>query len=368
MSKNSDLSRSLTRVLDVNDLGVVIRDTGLDSFVDQLIARLRDGFSSFNSDVVQSQIRSGFSYMNPGLGLVEWMPVHQVGDVVSVKTVGYHPDNPQDRNIPSVLATTALYDTTTGGLKAIVEATVLTALRTGSASAVVTDRTSPNRPITLGVVGSGAQAVTQIHAISRVRPIARLIATDSNPENTLSLAGRLPSGMAEVEAVTLSEFQELVSEMDVICTCTSVEPGDGPVIQLDDAKPTVHVNAVGSDFPGKTEMPLSFVTEAVVIPDLVEQCLIEGEAQRLAPDQLGPTMVEILSEPELHTDLVDTKTLFDSTGWSYEDLIVAELFAEHADRLGLGTMVELTAISSDPYDPLATLRLSDSSRAKQKAQ
>lgn len=364
MIKNPNLSSSTTRVLDVNDLASVIRDTGLDSFVDQLIRRLRTSFESFDPDQVQSKIRSGFSYLNPGLGLVEWMPVHQIGSVAAVKTVGYHPDNPQARNIPSVLATTALYDTTTGVLKVICEATVLTALRTGAASAVVTDRTTPSRPITLGVVGSGAQAVTQIHAISRVRTISRLIATDSKAANALSLASRLPEGLEPVEAVTATEFAELVGEMDVICTCTSVEPGDGPVIEIENYKHGLHVNAVGSDFPGKTELPFSFLSDAVVIPDVVAQCMIEGESQRLSADQLGPTMIEIMTQPELHANLANTPTVFDSTGWSYEDLIAAELFMEHADRLGLGTMVELTAISEDPYDPLATLGLSETLRLK----
>lgn len=347
--------RETTRVLDVNDLAAVVADTGLDAFSDQLIERLRRALTTFDPAATESQTRVGFSYLNPHLGLVEWMPVHSVGDLVAVKTVGYHPDNPRERNIPSVLATTALYDTTTGCLKAICEATVLTALRTGAASAVVTDRLATSDPVTLGVVGSGAQAVSQIHAISRVRKITRIIATDSNAENSLSLALRLPAGMGSVEAVTVSEFEALVGEMDVICTCTSVEPGNGPVVRLQGAKPTVHINAVGSDFPGKTELPLDFLVRATVIPDVVDQCLVEGEAQQMSPDQLGPTMVDLFSKTAQHSHLVERQTVFDSTGWSYEDLIVAELFIEHADRLSLGTLVELTAISPDPYNPFATI-------------
>ena len=92
-----------------------------------------------------------------------------------------------------------------------------------------------------------------------------------------------------------------------------------------------------------------------VVTDDLEQCLIEGESQRLRRGELGPDLAALLSHP--HPPISPGElTLFDSTGWSLEDLVAAELFIAHADRLGLGTDVALQQTPGDPYDPYASLR------------
>ncbi len=352
-SSSQDLS---TLLLDVDDLAAVLENVGVDFFLDELIRQLAFDIGRFDPTAIEHKIRTGFNYDTPEHGLIEWMPTMVVGDVVSVKTVGYHPQNPVERGLPSVLATTSLYDTNTGGLVALTEATLLTALRTGAASAVITQAVAKEGPITLGVVGCGAQAVTQIHAISRVRKIERLIVTDVDQSTAESLAGRLPEAIVAPEVTTHTEFDEVIADLDVLVTATSVEPGHGPVVTLDHAPEHLHINAIGADFPGKTELPESYVRnpDVVVIPDVIEQCLAEGEAQHLNASELGPDMAEIL-ERDWHA-LRSQQTIFDSTGWSYEDLIVASLFVAHAVPLELGTVVELQRAPTDPHDPYETLR------------
>lgn len=343
-----------TLMLDVDDLSAVIADVGLDEFMDELISVLRSEIGGFDAALVEHQIRSGFNYDAPEHGLVEWMPTMVAGDVVSVKTVGYHPANPQSRGVPSVLATTALYDTTTGSLTTMCEATLLTALRTGAASALMTDALVPVGPVTLGVVGCGAQAVTQIHAIGRLRPINSIIATDVDAAVAATLEARLPAGIPAPEIVDASEFNSRVGDLSVVCTCTSVPIGDDPVVDLSLRRSDLHVNAVGADFPGKTELSLEAIRAGVVLPDVIDQCLIEGEAQRLDRRELGPSMVDVLSGDA--PTLTDVFTVFDSTGWSFEDLLAARLFRSHAVRLGLGTTVALQRTPTDPFDPYETLR------------
>ncbi len=343
-----------TLILDVDDLAKVLNDVGLDAFLDELIAHMARDIGGFDPRIVETRVRSGFTYDAPELGLIEWMPTMTNGDVVSVKTVGYHPQNPQKRGIPSVLATNALYDTNSGGLVALTEATLLTALRTGAASAVVTNAVTPRKPIVLGVVGCGAQAVSQIHAISRVREIESLVVTDVDLRIAESLRRRLPDGIPTPEIHARSSFELLLDTFDVLVTATSVDLGDGPVIDLRKAAGHLHINAVGADFPGKTELPLEYVQRAVVIADYIEQCLLEGEAQYLDANDLGPDMVEVLSrdwEP-----LRTQQTIFDSTGWAYEDLIAATLLLSHAMRLDLGTVTKLQRTPVDPYDPYEGIR------------
>jgi len=341
-----------TRILDVDAVHSILDKTGSSEFLLMLIGRLRTAFESYDPMVVSSIDRTGFHYTRPDLGLVEWMPTMEAGRHVAVKTVGYHPTNPSQRSTPSVLSSTAIYDTTTGGLTALVESTLLTALRTGAASALASETLSIADATTVGVVGCGAQAVTQLHALSLVRPITRVIAYDTDLSNAKSLASRIAFLGLDVEVVDGPGRDHLVDCSDILITATSVDPGAGPVVpDTGTQRPWLHVNAVGADFMAKVEIPRSQLVRSLVIPDVTAQCLIEGESQQLEADQLGPdlpTMVESASEYETYRD---RQTVFDSTGWAVEDLVVAELALDIAGELGLGTDTQFQASPPDPYDP-----------------
>ena len=175
-----------TRILTQQCLADLVTAVGLDAVLDDLIDRLRVALGSHDADAIETMPRDGFRYTKPDLGLIEWMPAMVLGSTVSIKTVGYHPTNPSERGVPTIMSTTSLHDTTDGRLLALCDSTLLTALRTGAASAIVSDILAIENATTLGVIGCGAQAVTQIHAISRVRPIDRVDAYDADPGVALS--------------------------------------------------------------------------------------------------------------------------------------------------------------------------------------
>lgn len=347
---------STTRVVTPNDLATIVRTVGLDVLLDDLIARMSAAFDEHGAGAVSTIDRSGFHYGKPDIGLIEWMPAMDIGRRVSIKTVGYHPTNPIERGDSTILASTALYDTVDGRLIALCEATFLTALRTGAASAIATDILGVEQPITLGLVGAGAQAVTQAHAISRIRPIERILAYDAHAEVAESLANRLPLTHVAVEPLPAERITELVSTSDVICTATSVDPDAGPVMPDADARPWLHVNAVGADFPGKHELPESLLRRALVCPDVTSQCLLEGESQVLDEGDLGPDLPTLVRDRARWEPHRTGLTVFDSTGWALEDLIAAEMVLDHAIELGLGIEVDLHPIPHDPYDPYEIVR------------
>lgn len=246
-----------------------------------------------------------------------------------------------------MLATTALYDATSGQLLALSEASILTALRTGAASAVATDVLGADGPVTLGVVGCGTQAVTQIHALSRVRRLDRILGFDTDPDIAGSLESRIGFLGLPVDVVATDRLPELVASVDVLCTCTSVGPGEGPVIPDVAYRSWLHVNAVGADFAGKYELRASMLRCAVVCPDVVSQCLLEGESQQLTEADLGPDLARLVRDRRRFRRHAQATTVFDSTGWSLGDMVAVELVLHHAERLGIG----LQAVSHDPYDP-----------------
>jgi ornithine cyclodeaminase/alanine dehydrogenase-like protein (mu-crystallin family) len=341
-----------TRILDVHSVRAVLEKTGPSDFLTRLINRMRSAFDAHDPSTTTSIDRTGFHYTQPALGLVEWMPTMHAGERVAVKTVGYHPTNPLRRGIPSVLSSTAFYDTSTGNLEALVESTLLTALRTGAASALASEILASPDASTVGVVGCGAQAVTQLHALSLVRPVTNVIAFDIDPANAESLATRTDFIGLEVELVGASELDRLVDSADILVTATSVDPGAGPVVpDTGTQKPWLHVNAVGADFHAKIEIPRSQLLRSLVVPDVTAQCLIEGESQQLQVDQLGPDLVSLVKNAADHEDRRASLTVFDSTGWAFEDLIVAELTLEIATELDLGAHVDFQAAPADPFDP-----------------
>ncbi len=340
-----------TRVLAAADLTHLLETVGRHELMDLMIERLRARFLDHSADAVEVRARDGFRYDKPDLGLIEWMPTHETGGPVVVKMVGYHPANPVQRALPSVIATSSMWDTVTGHLVAIADATLLTAIRTGAASGLATELLAKSGPVVVGLAGLGAQAVTQLHAISRVREIDRVIGFDCDPEVASTFADRVRFLGLDVEVSGPERAAAIIEEVDVLCTCTSVDIGGGPVVADGETRPWLHVNAVGADFPGKVELPASFSNRAFVVPDTLEQCILEGECQQVSSDQIGPSLSEVMQRRDEFIGRRHEVTVFDSTGWAVEDDVALRLAVELATEHGIGTDIAIERLPRNPYDP-----------------
>lgn len=343
-----------TRVLGADDLTELLAVVGRDRLMDLMLERLRGRFLDHSDDAVEVRSRDGFRYDKPALGLVEWMPTHETGGPVVIKMVGYHPTNPTQRSLPSVIATSSMWDTETGHLVAIADATLLTALRTGAASGLATEMFARPGPVTVGLAGLGAQAVTQLHAISRVREVVGVVGFDEQAEVVDSFAERIAFLGFDAARIRLGGPElgaTIVTEVDVLCTCTSTDIGAAPVIADGEHRPWLHINAVGADFPGKVELPTSLANRSTVIPDTLEQCLVEGECQQVSSDRIGPSLSAVMQRAEEFVELREQLTVFDSTGWAVEDDVALRLAVELATEHGLGSDIALERLPIDPYDP-----------------
>lgn len=341
-----------TLVLGRDDVACLAATLGIDRLMDEVIARLEADLRAFDPASTRIPARDGFDYDSPRPGLVEWMPVLTRGRNVLIKTVAYHPHNPS-QGLPTVLATMALYDVANGHLLAVADGGLATAVRTGAASAVASRLLARPDSRVLGLVGCGAQAVTQVHALSRCFDLQEVLVHDVDREVERSFARRAGGFGVPVRPAPRPEVE---ASADLLCTATSVAPGEGPVIDGGALRPWVHINAVGSDFPGKTELPEELVRRAWVCADFREQALREGECQRLAPEEIGASLDEVVQAPHRFSHLRGETTIFDSTGFALEDQAAMEVLLAHAHRLGLGTEVPLESISHDPWDPYALVR------------
>ncbi len=333
------------------DIKGIVDAVGVDALMDQLIEALAKQLREFDAAEFDIPIRSGFQYASPERGLLEWMPVRADDGPVTIKLVGYHPGNPSRHGLPTILSTIACFDSRTGHLRGISDATFLTAIRTGAASAVATRVLAVPESRTLGLIGVGAQALTQLHAISRVCPLEEVLLCDPDDDVANSFADRAAALELSHLKFRRADARELIALSDVVCTATSIVPGTGPVFESGACKPWLHVNAVGSDFAGKTELPATFVKGSLVCPDFVGQALIEGECQILTKHEVGPDLVEVVQRADELKAYQQRHTVFDSTGWALEDHVAIELLLDHAHRLRLGTIVELESIPEDPHNP-----------------
>ena len=330
----------------------IVRHVGLDTLMDETIEGIARACADVAAGHFEVPARAGFVYEQPATGLLEWMPAMRLGERIVIKLVGYHPDNPDRQRLPTILSSILVFDPTSGHLSGVMDGTFLTALRTGAASALATRVLKARDASRVGLVGAGAQAVTQLHALTRVMDVERVHVFDIDPATAASFADRVDMLGLDDSALIAGDV-EAAARCDVVCTATSVAVGAGPVVPDAALGDCVHVNAVGADFPGKTELPRTFLSRALVCPDFPEQALAEGECQSLTREDMGPDLVALVAAPDAAWR--DRPTVFDSTGWALEDYVVAELIARHGQALGIGDAIELESLAGDPKDPYGFL-------------
>ncbi len=346
-----DSKKNKTLIISSNDIHSILRHFGIDHVMDNMILRLVKAMENYRPELISIPVRSGFSYLKPERGLIEWMPLYSHGKQVVIKVVGYHPSNPLKFNLPTILSTVSAYDTFTGHLLSVMDGVLLTALRTGAASAVASRFLAHPASTVLGLIGCGAQSVTQLHAISRIFKLEKVLIYDIDASAMLSFKERCDHiDLGEAEIIPIS-IGHLVEESDIVCTCTSVEVGQGPLFSNLNTKQHLHINAVGSDFPGKIEVPLDFLNRSFVCPDFLDQALVEGECQQLQAHNIGPSLHTVAKNPLEYSHIQYERSVFDSTGWALEDWVAMEMMHEYADELGLGTEIDLENTPEDVKSP-----------------
>ncbi|WP_369359733.1 ornithine cyclodeaminase family protein [Streptomyces sp. cg2] len=337
-----------TLVLTQQHVAKLVGDSGRDRLMDVMIERLRAAFAADEGARGRTPAREGFLRCPGNTGIIEWMPHHQPGSSATIKTVAYTPSNPAKYRLPTIIGSLTRYDDVTGSLLAVSDGILPTAIRTGAASAVASSLLARPDSKVLGLVGAGAQAVTQAHALSRLFPLEQILVYDIDPAHAASYADRVEFLGLDVRTVGLAELE---AHADIACTVTSVGVGDGPVLLGEHLQPHVHINAIGADLIGKFEVPLSVLKSAFVTPDHVAQALREGECQQLQESDLGPDLMALCAQPRLAEGLSERLTVFDSTGFALEDHVALDVLLELATEAGIGDRVRLEHLPQDALDP-----------------
>jgi len=268
-------------------------------------------------------------YLSVERGDFRAMPAALPGSA-GVKWVNVHPQNPS-RGLISVMAVLIYNDPETGYPLAIMDATEITAYRTGAAAAIASKYLARRDSHTLGVVGAGFQAHTQILAHAELFSPISINAFDVSQSAVDNLVSALPQFK-----IKSCSIQEAVAS-DIVCTLT---PARGPVVKKEWIIPGTHINAVGADAPGKQELDPSILKDAVVVVDDLKQASGSGEINVpiqkgiYSIDELYGTLAEVVVGKKKGRTDNKAITVFDSTGIAVEDIAVAALLFEKAQQKG----------------------------------
>ena len=247
-----------------------------------------------------------------------------------MKWVNAHPQNPS-RGLPTVMAILIYNDPETGYPLAVMDATKITAYRTGATAAIASKYLARQDSNTLGIIGAGRQAYMQITAHAELFDLKMINVCDCSNDAIRKLVASFPE--YAFKECSLEE----ASASDIVCTLT---PSRVPLVKKEWIAAGTHINAVGADAAGKEELEPSILKEAIVVVDDLIQAASAGEINvpitkgLFAIDEVYATLGEIIigrKEGRMESKII---TVFDSTGLAIEDLAVARLIFERAKQIG----------------------------------
>lgn len=265
------------------------------------------------------------SYLSLDKGDFRAMPAALPG-AAGVKWVNVHPKNPE-RGLRTVMAVLIYSDPDTGYPLAVMDATEITAFRTGATAAMASRYLARRDAHTLGLIGAGRQARTQIAAHAELFDLQTIKIFDAVPEAAEKLAKSLTGFTAKACKV------EEAAASDIICTVT---PARAPILKKAFIRPGTHINAIGADAEGKEELEPSILNDAIVVVDDLRQASSSGEinvpiAKGLySASQVYSTLGEVISNYKPGRTDPNSITVFDSTGVAIEDIAIAKFIYDKA--------------------------------------
>jgi len=278
-------------------------------------------------------------------GVIELMPTSD-GIAYGFKYVNGHPKNTRD-GLQTVTAFGLLADVATGYPVLLSEMTVLTAIRTAATSAMVTRHLAPEGAKTLAMIGNGAQSEFQALALKAVCGIRHLRLYDIDANATEKVAYNLADSGLSI--TTCGTAEEAVQGAEIITTCTADK--QYATILTDNMVGTgVHINAIGGDCPGKTELHRDILARSDVFVEYPPQTRVEGEIQQMADDFPVTEMWQVINGDAPGRTSRDQITLFDGVGFAVEDFSALRYVRRKLEEYGLCQQLDMLADPDDPRD------------------
>ncbi len=333
-------ARALVPFVSVDHMMQLIHHIGLAPMMQGLAERIEADFRRWPLFDKTPRVAS-----HSELGVIELMPTSD-GDVYGFKYVNGHPGNTKD-GLQTVTAFGLLSDVANGYPVLLSEMTILTALRTAATSALVARVLAPRGSRVMAMIGNGAQSEFQSIAMQAIAGIEEVRLYDVDPAATAKCAANLAGSGLRV--VPCSSAEEAMEGAQIITTCTADK--QYATILTDNMVGTgVHINAIGGDCPGKTELAPAILHRADIFVEYPEQTRIEGEIQQLGPEHPVTEFWEVLRGTAPGRRDAGQITLFDSVGFAIEDFSALCYVRDAIKGTPFFAPLDMLADPDDPRD------------------
>jgi ornithine cyclodeaminase/alanine dehydrogenase-like protein (mu-crystallin family) len=261
----------------------------------------------------------------------------------AAKTNANFPANPKAHGLPTIQGAILLFDAAKGRLLAVMDSTEVTSLRTGATTAVAVRHLANPSASTLTLVGCGAQAGAQLHAVSAVRKLRRVFVSDVDAGCAARFAEQQGKALG-IEVEPVSDLMRAIAGSDICVTCT---PSRRFIVHRDWVPPGCLVAGVGADNESKQEIDPALFRSARVVVDSLEQCATIGDLHHaidsgaVTRSDVYAELGEIVAGRKPGRQSESETILFDSSGVALGDVAAAALVYERAVELGRGTSIGL---------------------------
>jgi ornithine cyclodeaminase len=286
-------------------------------------------------------------------GVIELMPIADAS-LYSFKYVNGHPKNHRF-GLPTVMAFGVLADVATGTPALLSELTLTTAMRTAATSAMVAKRLARPDSRVMALIGNGAQSEFQALAFHHLLGIRELRLFDIDPAATAKLSRHL-QGTPGLTLTVCASTADAVRGAHIVTTVTA-DKTNATILTPDMLEPGMHINGVGGDCPGKTELHRGVLEMARVFVEYEPQSRIEGDVQQMPADFPVTEFWRVLAGLAPGRESREQVTVFDSVGFALEDFSALRLLRDLSQQLGLGAPLDLIPQMANPKDLFAELGL-----------
>ncbi|EJM91160.1 putative ornithine cyclodeaminase, mu-crystallin [Pseudomonas sp. GM74] len=348
----------MTRYIDVNDLSRLVLEKGLPSCLIEMAEYIRQDYVRWPDFEKCARLANHSSE-----GVIELMPVSDAS-LYAFKYVNGHPKNTHNGML-TVMAFGALGDVDTGKPVLLSEMTLTTAIRTAATSALAARYLARPDSRRMALIGNGSQSEFQALAFHTLLGITEISLYDIDPAATAKLVANLRAYPA-LQVTVANSVAQAVRGADIVTTVTA-DKAYATILTPEMIEPGMHLNAVGGDCPGKTELHRDIVERARVMVEYEPQSRIEGEIQQMPADSPVIEFWKVITGQTQGRQHAEEVTLFDSVGFAIEDYSALRYVLDVAKTLNIGSDIQLVPELQDPKNLFSLLQPSVTADARLRA-
>ncbi len=331
---------ALVPFVSVENMMKMVLAIGVETFLKDLAAHIEEDFRRWEHFDKTPRVAS-----HSPVGVIELMPTSD-GETYGFKYVNGHPKNAGEGR-QTVTAFGVLADVGTGYPLLISEMTMLTALRTAAMSALAAKYLAPPGARCMALIGNGAQSEFQAIAFKTLLGVDRLRLYDTDRSASERCRRNLASEGFEIEICAAPEAA--VEGAQIITTATA-DKQYATILTDNMVGSGIHINAVGGDCPGKTELHRDILLRSDIFVEFPPQTRVEGEIQQLAPDHPVTELWRVIAGTTAGRSSAAQITLFDSVGFAVEDFAALRYVRSKLEETGIYEELDLVADPDDPRD------------------